>query len=54
MSAKIITIWGSPGSGKSVLAISLAAVIAEKQRNVIVFNDDKLVPALNTNIHINN
>lgn len=46
MSAKIITIWGSSGSGKSVLAISLAAVIAEKQKNVIVFNDDKLVPAL--------
>ncbi len=46
MSAKIITVWGSPGSGKSVLALSLAAVIAEKSQNVIVFNGDKLVPAL--------
>lgn len=46
MSAKIICIWGSPGSGKSTTAVALAAVLAEKKRNVAVFNGDKLVPAL--------
>ena len=46
MNAKIICIWGSPGSGKTVCALSLAAVLAEKKKNVIVFNGDKLTPAL--------
>ncbi len=46
MSARIICIWGSPGSGKTVTAAALAAVLAEKKRNVAVFNGDKLVPAL--------
>lgn len=46
MSASLITIWGSSASGKSVTALSLAAVLAEQNKNVIVFNSDKLVPAL--------
>lgn len=46
MSAKIITVWGSPGSGKSLLATALAAILAEKNANVIVFNGDTLVPSL--------
>lgn len=46
MSTKIITIWGSPGSGKSVLSLAIAAIIAERSRNVIIYNGDKLVPAL--------
>ncbi len=46
MNTKLITIWGSPGSGKSILALSIAAVIAEQSKNVIIFNGDKLVPAL--------
>ncbi len=46
MSARIICIWGSPGSGKSTTALALAAVLAEKKLNVAVFNGDKLVPAL--------
>ncbi len=46
MSARIIIIWGSPGSGKSTTALALAAVLAEKKRNVAVFNGDKLAPAL--------
>lgn len=46
MSAKIISVWGSPGSGKSVLSLSIAAILAEGSKNVIVFNGNKLVPAL--------
>lgn len=46
MSARIICVWGSPGSGKSTTALALASVFAEKKRNVTVFNGDKLVPAL--------
>lgn len=44
--AKMITIWGSPGSGKSLLSTSLAAILAEKNVNVIVFSGDTLVPSL--------
>ena len=44
--AKIITIWGSPASGKTVCALALAAVLAEKKKNVIIFNGNKLVPHL--------
>ncbi len=46
MSAKIVCIWGSPGSGKTTTALALAAVLAEKKKNVAVYNGDKLVPAL--------
>lgn len=46
MNAKIITVWGSASSGKTVTALALAAVLAEKRKNVIVFSSDKLVPAL--------
>lgn len=46
MSARIICVWGSPGSGKSITAVALAAVLAENRKNVVVFNGDKLVPAL--------
>ncbi len=46
MSAKIITVWGSPGSGKTVLSLALAAHVANEKKNVIVFNGDKLIPGL--------
>ncbi len=46
MSAKIICVWGSPGSGKTVCSLALAAVLAEKKKNVIIYNGDKLVPSL--------
>lgn len=46
MSARIICVWGSPGSGKTTTALALAAVLAEGKRNVAVFSGDKLVPSL--------
>ena len=46
MSAKIITVWGSPSSGKTILALALGARIAEDKKNVIIFNGDKLIPGL--------
>ena len=44
--SKITCIWGSPSSGKTVCALSLASVLAQEKKNVIVFSTDKLVPAL--------
>lgn len=44
--AKIITLWGSPASGKTVCALALAAAFAQKKKNVIVYNGSKLVPHL--------
>lgn len=44
--SKITCIWGSPSSGKTVCALSLAAVLAQEKKNVIVFSTDKLIPAL--------
>ena len=44
--SKITCIWGSPSSGKTICALSLAAVLAQEKKNVIVFSTDKLVPAL--------
>ncbi len=46
MSAKIVTIWGSPASGKTILTLAIAAKIAEAKKNVIVLNGDKLIPGL--------
>lgn len=46
MSAKIITVWGSPASGKTILSLALAAKIAKEKKNVIVLNGDKLIPGL--------
>lgn len=46
MSSKIITVWGSPGSGKTMLSLALGARIADGRKNVIIINGDKLIPAL--------
>ncbi len=35
MSGKIICIWGSPSSGKSVLSLAIAAKFASMKKNVI-------------------
>lgn len=50
MSAKIITIWGSPSSGKTILALALGARIADGKKNAIIFNGDKLIPGLSVYI----
>lgn len=46
MSGKIICIWGSPSSGKSVLSLAIAAKFASMKKNVIVYNGDKFIPSL--------
>lgn len=46
MSGKIICIWGSPASGKSVLSLAIAAKFASMKKNVIVYNGDRLIPSL--------
>lgn len=46
MSGKIVCFWGSPGSGKTITALAVAAALAHKKKNVTVFSGDKLTPAL--------
>lgn len=46
MSAKLICVWGSPSSGKTVLSLALGAALATQKSNVIVYNGDKLTPML--------
>lgn len=50
MSANIITIWGSPASGKTTLALALGARMAYGNKNVIILNGDKLIPGLSVYI----
>ena len=33
---KMIAVWGSNGSGKSTISLSLAAALADKKRNVVI------------------
>ena len=40
----MLAIVGSPGSGKTTLAVKLAAEIAKKKKNVIVVCSDPFVP----------
>ena len=46
MSSKIITVWGSPASGKTLLSLSLGAAFAAQKNNTVILNGDKLIPAL--------
>ncbi len=46
MSAKIITVWGSPASGKTILSLALGACISSDKKNAVILNGDKLVPGL--------
>lgn len=46
MSGKIVCFWGSPGSGKTITTLAVAAALAQKKKNVIVFSGDKLTPSL--------
>ncbi len=40
----LIAIWGgSPGSGKTTLAVKTAKELAEKKKNVIILHDDVFV-----------
>lgn len=42
----LIAIWGSPGSGKTTLSIKIAKELAEKNKNVIIIQDDVFCPTL--------
>ncbi|MBP3856323.1 MAG: AAA family ATPase [Ruminiclostridium sp.] len=46
MSGKIVCFWGSPGSGKTIMALAVASALSKKKKNVIVFSGDKLTPSL--------
>ena len=42
----MLAIVGSPGSGKTTLAVKLAAEIAKKKKNVVVVCSDPFVPSV--------
>jgi len=44
--AKIITVWGSPGSGKSMFCCMLAKALTRDKRKAIIANADNGVPIL--------
>lgn len=46
MNGRIICIWGNSASGKTITSLALAAKLAKKKKNIILFSGDKLVPAL--------
>jgi cellulose biosynthesis protein BcsQ len=46
MSGKVVTVWGAPGSGKSVIAAKLAAELAGRGRSVILLLCGTLAPML--------
>ena len=33
---QMLAVWGSPGSGKTVTAVKLAAELSKKKKNVVV------------------
>lgn len=43
---KMIAVWGSSGSGKSTVAVSMAAALAKQGKNVVVVNLDMKTPSL--------
>ena len=42
---KVITVWGSPGSGKSMFCCILAKALTRDKRKAIIINADMNVPA---------
>ncbi len=43
---KIIAIWGSPGSGKTTLALKIAKELGSKKKNVMIIHDDVFCPTI--------
>lgn len=43
---RMIAVWGSPGSGKGVLSIALAAQLAALHKNTVIISSNSSVPAL--------
>ena len=44
--SKLITVSGSPGSGKSLFAALLASIIAKEEKQVILVSTDRITPML--------
>ena len=44
--AGVLAVWGSPGSGKTTVAVRLAKYLADKRRNVILLLCDMTAPML--------
>ena len=43
---RVITVWGSPGSGKSVFCCMLARVLTRDKSKAVIINADTCVPML--------
>lgn len=43
---KVITVWGSPGSGKSMFSCILAKALTRDKRKAIIINAEISVPML--------
>lgn len=42
----VLAVWGSPGSGKSTVAVKLAKYLADKKKNVVLVLCDMTAPML--------
>lgn len=43
---QVLAVWGSPGSGKSTVAVKLAKYLVGKKRNVVLLTCDMTAPML--------
>lgn len=44
--SQVLAVWGSPGSGKTTVAVKLAKYLAGKKKNVILLLCDMTAPML--------
>lgn len=42
----VVAVWGSPGSGKTTMAVKIAKYLADKKRNVVLLLCDMTAPML--------
>ena len=40
----VVAVWGSPGSGKTTMAVKMAKYLADKKRNVVLLLCDMTAP----------
>ena len=40
----VVAVWGSPGSGKTTMAVKIAKYLADKKRNVVLLLCDMTAP----------